>query len=121
MGGPQLNDLNVFGTTIYPTQVNTFVFTSAIVNILPDGTFFIRGDSNGDGKVNISDPQATLNYLFVNGGPPRCFDAADANDDGKLDVSDPVRVIDLLFLGGEALPPPGGVPALDPTPDDLGC
>src|SRR5262249_55464496 len=115
------NKFSVFGEALDPIEVSAIVLTSAVINILPDGTFFVRGDSNGDGKVNISDPQATLNYLFLGGGRPWCFDAADANDDGKLDSSAPISTLYFLFAGGAKPPPPFPEPGEDPTEDRIGC
>jgi hypothetical protein len=82
---------------------------------------FIRGDSNGDGLLDISDPVRTLIHLFLGAGPLECPDAADADDSGALDITDPIRLLDFLFLGGPPLPPPYPVPGLDPTPDALDC
>jgi len=67
---------------------------------------FARGDSNGDGTVNISDPSATLNWLFLGGGDPPCLAAADANQDGSVNISDPSYTLRWLFLGGADHPAP---------------
>ena len=67
---------------------------------------FARGDSNGDGTVNISDPSATLNWLFLGGGNPPCLAAADANQDGSVNISDPSYTLRWLFLGGADHPAP---------------
>jgi hypothetical protein len=91
------------------------------LQIVPDISIFIRGDSNGDRTIDISDAQATLGFLFLGSPRPRCLDAADANDDGALDISDPIATLIFLFLVGRPLPPPGGAPAEDPTPDGLSC
>ena len=61
------------------------------------GEVFLRGDSNADGVLNISDAQALLSFLFHGEALPACPDAADANDDGALDVSDVVTLLDFLF------------------------
>ncbi len=82
---------------------------------------FLRGDSNADGAIDISDSMLTLDYLFLGGSVPTCQDAADANDDGRLDISDGVHVLSFLFAGSAAIPAPYPVPGLDPTPDSLGC
>ena len=83
---------------------------------------FVRGDSNGDSMVDISDAVATLNYLFVGGGQVlACEDAGDVNDDGALNVTDPVYALSYLFQGG--LPPREPFPqeGLDETEDQLRC
>jgi hypothetical protein len=83
---------------------------------------FLRGNSNGDVAVDISDAVYTLAFLFLGGPSPSCRDAADANDDGAIDISDAVYTLAFLFLGGPAPPPPGPtVPGPDPTEDALPC
>jgi hypothetical protein len=61
-------------------------------------TQFIRGDANGDGKVDISDAYVVLNS-FNGAQPIPCMDAADANDDGVVDISDSVFTLNFLFNG----------------------
>ena len=83
---------------------------------------FLRGDSNGDGILDLSDPVNTLEVLFVGHGQLLCDDAADANDDGAVDISDATNTLLFLFVGGE--PPPSPGPAAcgqDPTNDALSC
>ncbi|MEC9031323.1 MAG: hypothetical protein VYB15_05540, partial [Planctomycetota bacterium] len=64
----------------------------------------IRGDSNGDLEVNISDPTYTLQYLFLGGDAPPCEASADSNGDGNINISDPTYTLQYLFLGGPAHP-----------------
>ncbi len=83
---------------------------------------FIRGDSNSDGKVNISDASSTLVFLFVNATKaPLCLDAADATNDGIVNITDPIYSLNFLFLGGPAIPEPSPACGVDPTPDALDC
>ena len=60
----------------------------------------VRGDSNGDLEVNISDPTFTLQYLFIGGDAPSCAATADSNADGEVNISDPTYTLRFLFLGG---------------------
>lgn len=84
-----------------------------------DGAVFIRGDANDDGRLNISDPQSMLGFLFLGGDRPWCLDAPDANDDGLVNLTDPVFTLSHLFLGGPEPPPPGPLArGLDGTPTD---
>ncbi len=82
--------------------------------------FFVRGDCNGDGTINLADPICNLSYQFKE-GPTICLDAQDTNDDGEVNVADPLYSLAYLFVEGP--PPPG--PFLgcgfDPTVDELGC
>jgi hypothetical protein len=82
---------------------------------------FVRGDSNGDGRVDISDPVHTLNFLFLGGQVLRCRRSGDGDDNGKLEITDPIYVLNHLFLGGPAPPSPYPACGLDETPDALTC
>ena len=100
---------------IYPMQFRVTVALNG------EAAPFLRGDTNQDGSVDISDAIATLVYLFggatVNLG---CRDAADSNDDGQLDLSDAVFTLNFKFLGGLPIPAPGpDVCGSDPTTDNL--
>lgn len=85
------------------------------------GECFVRGDSNTDGLVNISDPIFSLSSLFLGGVPTSCEDAQDANDDGILDLSDAVFTLSWRFLGVGSMPMPFPDCGQDPTGDQLGC
>jgi hypothetical protein len=71
-----------------------------------DTHHFLRGDTSGDGLLELTDPILLINRLFLGGELLRCEDAADADDDGELALTDAVLVIDRLFLGGPPLPAP---------------
>jgi len=68
----------------------------AVAGLDPDCTVFIRGDANGDGRVNSLDPQRIVDHIFFMN--PLCVLASgDANGDGGgLDSSDAAFVIDFL-------------------------
>jgi plastocyanin len=82
---------------------------------------FLRGDTSGDGGLDITDPLATLDFLFVGRAVRCCEDALDANDDGAVDISDPILVLNFLFSGGVTMPPPHPGPGADRTEDELRC
>ena len=83
---------------------------------------FIRGDSNSDGTVDLSDAVRTLVVLFLGDGLFVCEDAADADDNGALEVTDAVRTLAYLFLAEAQIPPPGPTTCgEDPTEDGLDC
>lgn len=82
---------------------------------------FLRGDSNLDGELDISDGVFTLRVLFLGEAPPGCDDAADVDDDGLLAVTDAIYSFRFLFQDGP--PPAGSFDACggDATPDALEC
>lgn len=76
---------------------------------------FIRGELNGDGLVDISDPIAILGYLFLGEPPPEDIEAADANADGEVDLTDSVFILNFLFNGGPMIPLPYPERGPDPS------
>ncbi|MCZ6792712.1 MAG: hypothetical protein O7J95_03760, partial [Planctomycetota bacterium] len=103
------------------TLLDDDVRATVVAAIATPLELFVRGDANGDGRVDVSDPVSTLGYLFLGSSEIRCLDAADANDDGELAISDPIRTLQLLFLGGPRLPAPYPTRGEDPTEDALDC
>ncbi len=84
----------------------------------PEGELFRRGDTDGNGSVELTDAILVLDYLFQGSGAPGCLETADSDDNGKVDISDAIRLLGWLFLGGEPLPAPGAQECgRDPTPD----
>ena len=63
------------------------------VSIIGDVGIFVRGDTNDDNTVDISDPIATLGFLFGDMAVLDCLDAADSNDDGQIDIFDPIDTL----------------------------
>jgi hypothetical protein len=90
----------------------------------------VRGDTDSDGVINITDAVRILAWLFTGGAEPECLDAADTDDAGsRINITDGVYILDWLFRGGKSPPPP--TPAdprymssecgQDLTPDQLDC
>ncbi|MEE2857360.1 MAG: prolyl oligopeptidase family serine peptidase, partial [Planctomycetota bacterium] len=79
---------------------------------------FIRGDSNADQSIDLSDAIETLNYLFGNGAIG-CRESANCNSDLSVDLSDVVYLLGFMFANG---PPPGSpFPDCGPQPLSLDC
>ena len=93
--------------------------------LLTPKPLFIRGDSNWDEGVDLSDALMILQRLFGwvepagPNGPLDCPDAADINDDDKVNMADAVQICAYLFLGTFTPPPPILAIGPDPTPGDL--
>ena len=101
--------------------IDNFTFTT--LPDLPPATEFIRGDTNSDGDVNITDGVFVLNFLFLGGATPPCREASDANADGDVNITDGVFLLNFLFLGGPEPSAPFGECGTDPTqaPDEVDC
>jgi len=68
---------------------------------------FRRGDSNGDGRVDLADPIQIVNELFQGRSPTTCVAASDSNGDGRRDLSDAIFLLQWSFSGGQEPPAPG--------------
>lgn len=82
---------------------------------------FVRGDTNADGDINLSDAIFILLYLFQGGETPSCLSSLDSNDSGNVDLSDAIHSLSFSFLGGAQPPEPFPLCGDDPTPDGLDC
>ena len=63
--------------------------------------YYLRGDTNCDLSVNLSDPVSLLGSLFLGEDGLCCGDAADVNLDDQLNVTDAVHLLNFLFKGGD--------------------
>jgi len=89
---------------VFPAGNLTAVPLDVSIDLLPQA-LFIRGDSNQDGTVDLTDAVSTFGALFLGGAGPACPSAADSNDDGSLGIRN-VRLdifpIDWLALSTKA-------------------
>lgn len=93
----------------------------------PTGPEFFRGDTDGNGLIEITDPINNLAFQFLGTFTPPCMDAADFDDNGKVEITDPIANLSHQFLGTAPPAPPGketcGEDPSDDDPEtgDLGC
>lgn len=62
--------------------------------------FFVRGDADGDGSINVGDPTFLTDYLFFGGAAPVPEVAGDVDCLGSINVADVSMLIDYIFFGG---------------------
>ena len=63
---------------------------------------YIRGDVNGDGKIELGDLVYLLNYLYKNGSAPVPLARGDVNCDGYIQIGDVVYLMNYLYKSGPA-------------------
>ena len=85
--------------------------------IISDEIAFIRGDSNGDGSVNLADPITTLAFLFLN-GPGVCLDAMDVDGNGVVSLGD--AITSMYYVNGVGPIPAAPFPGCG-SAEELGC
>ncbi|HBO50865.1 MAG TPA: hypothetical protein DD471_02690, partial [Planctomycetes bacterium] len=88
------------------TEVGCYLDEEGFFYTEGNGTW-VRGDSNGDAVLDISDPILMLGRLFL-GDMTRetCSSALDVNADEAFDISDPIILLRFLFQGDVTLAPP---------------
>ena len=84
---------------------------------VPEGRYFVRGDANVDGSVDVGDAIEILNTLFGGGGTAPCLEAADVNADAVVDIADPIALLAYLFSEGAAPSAPFPECGADPSVD----
>ena len=104
----------------YATQIRVILDAAIESLVQTEFGLFVRGDSNGDGSIDVSDAVHILLTLF-SGKSRDCEDAQDVNDDGNVDISDPVTLLNYLFRAMPHPTSPFPRTGTDPTPDDLDC
>ncbi len=115
------------GATVDADIDNLSVTTYEAGDIVVPGKKFRRGDTDGNGALEITDPINNLAFQFLGTFIPPCMDAADYDDNGKIEITDPIGNLSHQFLGTAPPAPPGkDTCGVDPTEDaveggDLGC
>jgi hypothetical protein len=74
------------------------------------GVWYLPGDVDYSGAVNVADITYLVDYLFKGGNEPFVPDAAQMNGQGGVNVADVTYIVDYLFRNGP--PPVGGEPGL---------
>jgi hypothetical protein len=62
--------------------------------------FFVCGDADADGTINILDVSYIISYLYKNGPAPEPEEAADADGGGNLSLLDVTYLINYLYKNG---------------------
>ena len=70
------------------------------------------GDTNGDGKITITDAVAIVNYLLGNASPNFVYEASDVNGDRKTTITDAVAIVNIILSSSSSTAPRKS--ALDP-------
>ena len=94
------------------------------VDLSSTSVSFHRGDSDNNGRLELTDAIRILGYLFLGSIAPTCLDAADADGNNGLELTDAIRILNYLFIGGAAPVSPGPPPepcGPDNDATHLGC
>ncbi len=94
-----------------------------VIDVAVDGVF-LRGDSDGNLRLDLAD--AIVNLVYMTSTCPECPvplcpKALDVNDNGYIDLGDAIQLLNYLYLAGPPPAQPFPDQGVDPTPDDLDC
>lgn len=90
-----------------------FFSAAGVFEIAPE-VWFVRGEVNASGSVDLSDAITLLDWLFNAGSEPDPIEAGDVNADDQIDIADPIYLLSFLFHGGNPIPAP--FPERGPAP-----
>lgn len=89
---------------LFGLSLLVLLFVFQAVSIAEDccPRYNLRGDTNADGNIDISDLSCLINYVFSqNGGCPGiCLQAADVDGDGSVNIGDINYLVNYMFRGG---------------------
>ncbi len=92
------DNLNRLKKVVYDNGITVTYSYDALGNRISKkvtGSGTLRGDVNGDGKVNVSDVSALINMIM--GFTPMDVSRGDVNGDGKVNVSDVSALINMIM------------------------
>ena len=73
-------------------------YQDMVINFVPDPSLVDNpGDVNNDGKINIEDTTALINYLLTNDLSYVHTATADVDGDGAITISDVTALIGILL------------------------
>ena len=102
-----------------PEDAYSHLFSLGIVEELPATVpFFLRGDVNQDGQVNILDSNDLLRFFYDKEYEPPCLESADVNNDGLVQLADALQLISYVTHG--LSPPASPFPVCGRDPDEFG-
>ncbi len=70
------------------------------------GQWYVPGDIDNSGEIDIADLVGLVNYMFAGGDAPNPIDAGQIDGNDAIDISDLVDFVSYMFAGGS--PPVGG-------------
>ena len=98
-----VEDLTAEGTFLYKVKAIYIDGTESEwsneeeVTLFANGHGYVAGDVNHDGKLNISDVTALINYLLTNGEGDGCAICGDMTGDGNVTIADVTTLINYLL------------------------
>lgn len=96
VGGSQSASLTSNGASYAPQDLPANVTVREV----------IRGDSDGNGRINVGDAVAIIHWLFTGENPPLTVQSGDADGNGSVIIDDAVYLVNYIFIGGPPPPSP---------------
>jgi len=64
-----------------------------------------RGNTDGDGGINVADLTYLVDYIFFGGDTPPCPEEGNVDASGGINVADLTYLVDYIFFSGDPPPP----------------
>ena len=95
---PERNGIYYFGFhDVSPYKYGALLLQSFSVTMIKDAPALLRGDVNGDGKVDVEDVNAAINIILELKDASDYLGDADLTGDGKVDVEDINEIINIIL------------------------
>ncbi len=105
----------------FSEKVETVLLSSAFLPVLTGVELYVRGDTTGDGQVDVADCVGLLHYLQGLSPGADCLDSYDVDDSGTITLVDAINLLTYVFSGAEAPASPFPIAGVDSTLDFLSC
>lgn len=112
---PAYNLVSILGEVERATMVS-----ATVVAECPQ-LHLLRGDSNEDGFVSMSDAAFLVARLFLDGDASTCPRTNDVNGDNRVDLGDLIYLLNAIFGAGPIIPPPYPSCAADSLAGTVDC
>ena len=113
--------LSVSNVVVVDSVGEPATFDHGLITLVPQATpeTLLRGDTNIDGSINVSDAITLLDAFLFNGPTLSCLDAADTDDNGQINIADAILLLNHVFGGTQNPAAPFPNCGVDPTDNDI--
>jgi hypothetical protein len=98
-----VDNINDYDYIVIALDNGTFGRYSDIVSIQSNPNYFLCGDSDGNGILQIFDITYTIAYLYLGGPAPPILEASNCDGLPALNLFDISYLIAYMYLGGRDL------------------
>jgi hypothetical protein len=95
-----VDNINGYSYIVIPVNNGVLGRYSNIVSVYSDPDFFLCGDADGNGLIQIFDIAYIVSYIYLNGPAPKPLAAANCDGGPELNIFDITYLVAYLYLNG---------------------